>query len=333
MDRYITVICNRDIEWSTGNDLADTLERMGWEVRRLHERNISDWLELTVVLERAEPPAAVIWNRTPAFSLKIGHERQLAMLEAARKRGIPTIAYHLDRWWGLKREHEVFEEPFFRCEYVFTADGHDQKRWETAGVSHFWLPPAVAPRWTDLGEWKPPYAADVAFIGTWWGYHDEWGHRAEMIRWLQRYYGKGFVTVPRRGQRAVRGRRLNDVLASVKVIVGDSCLLQTEQGRPYARYCSDRVFETLGRGGFLVHPYVDGVVDDHPALNGALLEAKKHLGAWDLGNWDDMRREVNYWLKHDDERNQIAWQGHQEVLGSHTYRHRLQTAFDTVGLK
>ena len=42
-------------------------------------------------------------------------------------------------------------------------------------------------------------------------------------------------------------------------------------------YLSDRLPELIGRGGFLLHPYVDGVTD------GTVFTDGEHLATWKLG--------------------------------------------------
>lgn len=110
----------------------------------------------------------------------------------------------------------------------------------------------------------------------------------------------------------MRGPALRDLYASTKVNVGDSCLV----GGATA-YCSDRLPECIGRGGFLLHPHVEGVTD------GTLYADGVHLRCWELGDWDELRRLIDYYVAHDDERRQIAAQGRAHVLERHTYTRRL----------
>ena len=55
----------------------------------------------------------------------------------------------------------------------------------------------------------------------------------------------------------IRGKELNDLYATAKVVVGDTLC----KGFNYPYYFSDRLFETTGRGGFLIHPYIKGLED------------------------------------------------------------------------
>lgn len=76
-----------------------------------------------------------------------------------------------------------------------------------------------------------------------------------MVQQLKEVYGSNF-----RVYQGVRQKDLNDLYASVRVCVGDHCFA----GVP--RYVSDRLFETIGRGGFLIYPETEGVTSLIPGL-------------------------------------------------------------------
>lgn len=258
-----------------------------------------------------------LWTQTYPLAEAGGTigERQ-AMLEGLRSAGIPSAGFHLDRWWGLDRETQIEREPFFKVDVLFTADGGHDDRWAEHDITHVWSPPAVYHAECEPVEALPRYASDLAFVGSWRGaYHPEWKHRHALINHLRRRYGRRAVMWPRVAGQPVRGKALAHLYASVKILIGDSCLV----GAP-SRYFSDRIPETLGRGGFLLHPYVEGI--DHLYTDG------KHLRFWPLGDWDELDRLVAYYLEHEDERREIAAEGRRHVLEFHTYRHRMQTMLD-----
>lgn len=281
---------------STENHVAASLRDLGHEVVPLQENDAETW--------SSTPKAdVVLWTRTwhlPEFD-QLGWLRNLDCL---------SVAFHLDRWWGLNREHQVHDEPMFRCDLVVTADGGHDERWIEAGVNHRWLPPAVYRGEAEReGRWQREFASDVAFVGSWRSYHAEWTHRMQLVTHLRRWYGRRFKTWPM-GPRAVRGQMLADLYASADVLVGDSCL-----AGGITRYWSDRVPETLGRGGFLIHPEVEGM-EDHftPGL---------HLATWDLGDWDGLKATIDGWFADRDARRAVAAAGREHVLANHLYEHRM----------
>jgi hypothetical protein len=261
----VALIGNFEPEFSTENDLKDAMERLGWTVRAIQsgERNpLVDLIEDLRYLGNV--PHFIVWVRTASLWDKWGTEIQWKLLAEARRRYVPVVGYHLDRWWGLKRQDEIRmglqSQPFFHCDLLVTADGGHDDQWKLEGINHVWFPPGVSERWCEPGRFQPELETDIVFVGSWQAYgHREWPHRAELVNWLQKTYGDRVAFYPKQGQHAVRGLALNDVYWSAKVVVGDSCLAPKVNGDPMTHYCSDRIPETLGRGGLLCHPQVEGL--------------------------------------------------------------------------
>jgi hypothetical protein len=320
----VWLIAHHSIPWSTGSDLRRTLEGMGVTVRPLQDEDLQGWQTLIEEIKRGEPIDAVIWNATPMLSGRIPAEIRREMQFRAKLAGVPTVAFHLDRWWGLRREPEVYADPFFQCEWVFTADGHPHP-WEVLGINHHWLPPGVAPSYcAEPGLARPPYLGCLAFVGSWRRYgHYEWTHREHLVSYLRQTYQAAVAFWPERGQTQVRGNDLTDLYASVDIIIGDSCLLPIDDG-PYTRFLSDRIPETLGRGGVLVHPRVEGVTD------GSLYTEGEHLRCWTLGDWDELKATIDQLVEHPDQRQALRDAGRAHVAAWHTYDTRMMYVLERV---
>jgi Glycosyl transferases group 1 len=297
--------------FSTECHIALSLESLGCEVLRLQEGTV----RATDVAGRAYAFDADLlgWTQTLGLAMSGGtNPERREMLDRLRYLGIPSFGIHLDRWWGLERESSILEEPYFRVDVLATADGGHDEEWKAAGVNHVWSPPAVYHGEAALGTYRRELACDVLFVGSWrhYGHEEWWPVRRAWLDALRRRYGTRFSCWPR--GTAVRGQFLNDLLASAKVVVGDSCL-----SGGITHYCSDRVFEVTGRGGVLVHPRVAGVTD------GTLLTEDEHLLCYDLGNHDELIERVDYLLSHETEREALRSRGHEFVKAHHTYRDRL----------
>lgn len=239
------------------------------------------------------------------------------MLTLAQKVGVPTVALHLDRWWGLDREHLVWEEPFFRCQYVLTADGGHQTQFESIGINHVWLPPAVSHAETELGTMTEEYRGRIAFVGSWQaGYHAEWTHRPELVAWLRNNYPDTKFW-PRPNQHSIRGEALRNLYASTDIVIGDSCLV-----RNATHYWSDRIPETVGRGGFLIHPHVEGI-EDHFTVG-------DHLWTWDVGDWDGLKQSIESALASPDAVADVREEGRQHVRTHHTYERRVSQILEVI---
>lgn len=324
---------------STENHVARALERNGHEVVRMQESDRDAWFDLAYLpWLKAQEASFLLWTRT-----RFDHyddpdwvNQRLRMLLMCDRIGLPTIGYHLDRWWGLHRETEPQHEPFFRVNTLVTADGGHDDEWARIGVDHYWMPPAVSEVECEPGMFRPEFASDIAFTGNWDGsYHHEWGHRMELVNWLASTYGDRVQFWPKRGEHALRGGDLRDLYASVKVLVGDSCLVPRRDGKPITRYCSDRIPETLGRGGLLIHPDVVGVtLPDYSGVeDGKKLIADPppwvggdHLFTWNLGDWEMLRNTINLALADPEGRSaQVRAAGREHTLKLHTYERRMET--------
>jgi hypothetical protein len=301
---------------STENHVARALETNGVTVERIHEGRF-DWTTGWAV-----DVDLVLWTHTHGFAPPPTHPHQLRFLGTLKNYGVPTVAIHLDRWFDLQREHQIHGEPYFRCDLVCTADGGNDDRWAAAGVNHHWFPPGVSAPECEPGTYRAELASDIAFVGSHFGgYHRESTHRSRLIRWLRDAYGDRCRFWPAPGEHALRGETLRDLYASVKVLVGDSCFSGDPRGHSY---CSDRIPETIGRGGLLVHPDTLGVTD------GGLYTSGEDLLTWPAYDWDALRSTIDGALADDDLRAQVSADGRAHVLKRHTYERRMADLLATL---
>jgi hypothetical protein len=316
-------IGNFAVDYSTESHVALSLEALGHDVVKHQEQDV-DW--------RWVPAHAdgdfVLWTHTHGFADESKHEQQDVMLDGLRARGIPTVAYHLDRWAGLEREHQL-AEPYFQCDLVCTADGGHQELFEQLGINHVWMPPAVVHTETVRGHAQSRYVKDVGFVGTWmkYGHRDVWPWRFDLVAHLSKRYRSRFRSWPR-GNRPIRGSELNDLYASVRVIVGDSCLAGSVE-----RYWSDRVPETLGRGGFLLHPDVVGLDEQFPMQREVNTSRIMSALPWrfDVGDLDAVDNMIEAALSlSDDDRNALIDEAVSFVAAHHTYKARMERVVELV---
>lgn len=316
----VAYVGNFEPSHSTETHVARAFESNGHEVVRLQEQAF-DW-DPTTVPDRA---GFVLWTHTHGLAPERTHARQDAFLEALRARGVPSVSFHLDRYWDLYRESQIAgpkQEPFFRTDLMCSADGGNDERWIAAGIDHVWMPPGVSAPECEPGAFRPEMASDVAFVGSHLpGYHPESEHRARLISALRGHYGERCRFWPAPGQPAVRNEALRDLYASVKVLVGDSCFSGDPRGHSYF---SDRVPETLGRGGLLVHPHTPGVTDR------TLYTAGEHLLCWKAGDWGALWDVIDGALADDEERARIAKAGREHVLATATYEVRTRQLVDLL---
>lgn len=299
--------------WSTEHHVAGSAEELGHRVVRIQENEVG-WHDTLAMAAGAD---LFLWTSTYGYAAAWPRDEAFDALSMLHRQ-MPTAGIHLDLWFGLDRARQVTEEPYFQgLDWLFTADGDHDDDFAAAGVQHRWSPPAVYGPECVPGTPRAQYRSDVAFVGNWrGGYHDEWWpHRMAMLEQLRRVYRQRVRFWPR--GRAVRGEALNDLCASVKVTVGDSCFADRSR-----RYFSDRPFEAVGRGAFLVMPWIEGLAE--------LLVDGEHCRYFPHGDHREMRRVIDHYLTHDVERERIRRAGQAHVRENHTYAHRLAALIEHV---
>ena len=292
---------------STENDLRHAFGELKYDVTSIQE---DEWIAGREDLPDPDGHELLLWTRT----WKIDDKRAEEQLSP----WVGKIAgYHLDRWWGLNfpedrfprgRQNAVYSDPYFRwLDFWFTADPQ-LDRWKAAGVNAVWTPPAVSTRWTfDVDPAPAKYPFDVAFVGHVDGYHPEDQARRVMLDVLKQRYGRRFGLLGNTHPRIVP-EELNVVYASVPVIVGSSVFAGLDS------YWSDRIPETLGRGGFLIHPDTDWQDTFIPG---------QHFETFRPGDWDGLCTLIDQCLEDSERRGRVAAQGAFHVRQEHTYTARL----------
>jgi hypothetical protein len=314
----IVFVGNHGVNYSSETHHKKTLESMGHEVVALQEGQATG----EQILEESMNSDLLVFVHTHGW---VTPGASMATVFNALKRiGIPTITFHLDLWLGLKRQTDLETDSFYKTiGHFFTVDKL-MADWfnENTEVKGHYIHAGVFDQECILQEKDARLVAhnnDVIFVGS-KGYHKEWGYRPTLINWLQDTYRDKFTHVGGDGTGTVRGLMLNHVYANSKVAIGDSLCINFD----YPWYWSDRVYETLGRGGFMIHPYIKGMEED--------FEDGKHLVFYKFGDFADLQTKIDYYLEHDEEREAIRKAGHEHVKGNHTYKNRWTEILKEIGL-
>ncbi len=290
--------------------IARTLADAGVRVIRLQENKV----QLREIRALGKQADLVLYTRTwglPKEAISVWRE-----LEAA---GVPTASYHLDLYVGLKRESTLEGDPFWATGICFTPDGDPASAevFASHGVNHVYIPPAVFKGECVTGRVRPEFTNDVCFVGSYPYPHAEWPYRDQLVEALMARYGDKFTRYGA-GARTVRNQDLNDVYASTRVVVGDSlCLGFT---KPW--YWSDRPYETVGRGGTLIMPRIEGL-ETH-------FTDREHLRFYDFNDYDALFSAIDELISNPAEATRIAQTGRVHVRDNHTYHNRLQQALKHV---
>ena len=299
----IAFVGNFEVPFSTESHHAWTWEKMGHQVIRLQENRTSEHQ----VMEACRNSQVFQFTHTHGWPSPCSGQT----IQDIKATGIKSFSYHLDRYFGIgSRQAGYLDHPSFHLDYFFSTDGGNEAGWKAAGINHVYLPPGVVEYGAYLGTPREPLI-DVLFAGS-VEYHAEYPFRPRMAAALQSNYGNRFQV-----RTGVREAPLNDLYASAKVCVGDHIFA----GSPL--YVSDRLFETVGRGGFIIYPDTPGVTDLIPGLV-----------TYKPQDTNDLIKKIDYFLdlKNEDERLERRNLAHEWVKKNGTYTNRLQKVLDILGV-
>lgn len=293
--------------YNTERHIHLSLEKLGHTVDFIQENEIKPG----TLPDRVEDADLFLWTRTwPGFVT----EQEL------EKISIPTVSYHLDKYSDIKRDGGVGRDPFWKTDHVFSPEGSSQaaRIFKTHGINHHYLPAGVYDDECEIVDPVQKFKHDIVFVGGGEEYlHPEWRYRGELMRFLKRTYGNRFAKYGH-PQPFIRGKELNQLYSSAKVVIGDSlCKDFTD-----SYYFSDRLFEVPGRGGFQIAPYIPGVTDYY--------KDREEIVLYSFGNWTQLKNLIDYYLTHDDEREAVRKAGHGRTKREHTYTHRVKEMLNTV---
>ncbi len=138
------------------------------------------------------------------------------------------------------------------------------------------------------------------------------GHkRRSHIEELKTKYGPSLTVVE--GRHRIHGRELANLLARAEVVIAPDSPITND-------YWSNRVYLTLGLGGFLLHPWAGSLTEQY--------ESGKELTYYTCR--DELLEQIHYYRKHVSEREELRRAGHEKTMASHTYYHRCIELMKTV---
>lgn len=319
----IAFLGNFSVDYTSESHYLKTLRKLGHEVFPLQEGVDSSHQILARALKY---PDMFLWVHTHGRHTQ-GMQEVIQSIKAA---GIPMVGYHLDLWFGIEREKDLETDPYWDVDYFFTVDElmADFLNSRDDMPKGFFLPAGVFEDEAYLAEPDLRFQHDVVFTGSRM-YHSEWPYREKLISWLQKTYGPRFAHYGTGGKAVVRGHALNTLYASSKVIIGDT--LCKDFSYPY--YLSDRVFEVAGRGGFIIHPYVQGLEHLFKSQKREGLTAddsEAEIITYSYDDFEYLKYLIDYYLQNDSEREAIRIRGHKRALADHTYTDRLTYILETI---
>lgn len=161
-------------------------------------------------------------------------------------------------------------------------------------------------------------AHDVVWLAN--GYTDARKQLGELLRSIQGVnvglYGTGW--------RMPNGNTTYNFAAGAALYRKAKIALGDNQYPDQRGFVSNRIFEALGNGAFLLHQHVDGLEELTGLKNGV------HYVEWTTPQ--DLQQKIRWWLnpKHAHERKLIAETGERFVRGQHSFDARVRDLFERI---
>lgn len=168
-----------------------------------------------------------------------------------------------------------------------------------------WLPQGADGRIVGVGRRREKLDTSILFTGVKRGGEA----RSSFVVDMEANYGSLFRHI----QQGAYREELADLIASSKIVVAPD-------GPVTSRYWSNRVYNTLGFGGFLLHPYCELLAEQYKDGE-HLVYYRSRVELYD---------KIRYYWDKPKERNRIAQAGLAHTKRFHLYKHRCEQLIRTV---
>jgi spore maturation protein CgeB len=129
-------------------------------------------------------------------------------------------------------------------------------------------------------------------------------------------YGSGWTPELTSGNTHYDFATSHEIVRNAKICIGDN------QYNDNSAFVSNRIWETMYPGGFMLHQRVDGLQKATGLRNGL------HYVVYD--DLPDMLEKIHHYMQHEDERITIAERGMKYVRKKHTFDARLKSLFEDM---
>ena len=312
----IAFLGNFNVDYSSESHYLKTFQKLGHEVITIQEGSS----ELIQIINSSykfyKDWDMFFWVHTHGWQT-LCLDQVLNHLKIAH---IPIVGYHLDLWMGIDRQKDLQNDDYWKwLDYFFTADRNFVPVLEKMGLKAYYLPAGVFEDECYIAEPdRVKYPHDIIFVGS-RNYHPEWPYRKQLIEFLEKTYGNKFAQYGNGGLGTIRGHELNVLYASAKVVIGDTLCKNFD----YPDYFSDRLFETTGRGGLLIMPYIRGL-EDMFNMKGYCHEEQVEIITYKFEYLQQLLMKIDNVLVADPiDTYQLRLAGHKRTKRDHTYTQRL----------
>tara|TARA_R110001592_G_scaffold335117_1_gene619708 strand:- start:6914 stop:7894 length:981 start_codon:yes stop_codon:yes gene_type:complete len=296
---------------------ALSLEKLGHEVFRFDENTFNtDILFNNINSVLAVNPDVVIYAK-----LEIPNAGDI--VKQFKDNNILTVSWFPDycfKWnIGLLKYNESC--PISSADLLLIPDDTNKDKWRSLGINQQCVRQDIYDELCFIGTPIKNLNKEILFVGT--VDHPIYKHRIPLINFLEKTYGDKFLHLGGNNSDEIRNSDLNDIIASVKVVIGDS--LYNPQ------YWSNRIYETIGRGGFMLHSNIEGIDEEY--------EIGKHFDVYNIygeNHWgrnidfNHLKSKIDYYLSNNIIRENIALEGMNFTKKNHTLMNRSKQVVDII---
>lgn len=297
--KYVLYVGDFSPDFSTENYVTYGLQALGYTVLKVQEKDVPN----------ARSLLGVALNHKVEFVLfsKGKFSAAKEAISLMRAQNIITVTWIFDLFFDCPGRQKL-TSPTFHTDLVCLTDGGHLDKWQENHVNHRLLRQGI--HWPEAYLGTKRVHPEIVFIGTY-----NYKERIEMIEFLKLTYKKNFRHYGRgSAYEEIRGRELNNVLASAKIVVGDSM--------PSENYWSNRIYEITGRGGFLLHPRISGLETEF--IDGV------HYVVYTRNDFQGLKKLIDHYLLADKERETIRIAGHQHTKKNYTYTERCKKMIEYI---
>jgi len=181
----------------------------------------------------------------------------------------------------------------------------------------------------DIKEIPEKFKCDIGFIGSLNG--EDYSKRREILSKICEFF-KNKYKIKFFGQKIKKEESFYGILNKFhsgervyfedfkKVCIGSKIIVDIGSNTSIEEIgaISQKVFMITGCGGFLISHYIRGIED--------FFEIGKEIEVFK--NLDELFKKIDYYMKNEEERREIAKKGMERTLREHTYKKRIEKIFE-----
>lgn len=213
--------------------------------------------------------------------------------DTIKKVSYPKVFWYFDKVKFNNREQWMVEA-LKHVDLGFLTDGTYAQ--ENGSEKLIVLHQGVDTRFTQKGRSQEQYNAKIAFVGS------LYGDRGRFLAKLNGKFGSGF-----KSYHGVHQRALANLCESVPIFVAP--IYPSDE-----HYWSNRVYIITGHGGFLLHPFCEGLVEE--------FEDQKNLVFYT--DEEDLYKKIDFYLRSPFKRESIRKASKKHTTSNYSYIRRCQ---------